>query len=510
MADIEKETLADEHGILTKTEEDVKSARQMYAQMQAETKIENNERYDTLIKSTAMNNPPAINVKTTKLDDGTIAYIPENQSTKKITKPLDAFRDKVLQAEKFYELQPIYYDEADLWWLWNFNKKCWKKIDDIDMCLLLDGHSIDTTNGKNRSEILHALKLTGRRHKPKPFKDTWIQFGNKIVDIETNETFDSTPEYFAVNPIPWTLDPLGCEKTDEMDKLFTEWVDIANVKKLYQIIAYTLLPSYPIKRLFCLVGNGNNGKSKFVNLIEKFIGEMNTCTADLDRLADSSFETSSLYKKLMAIVSETNFSVLRKTSTLKSLTGDDQIKIEFKGKNAFKTKNYAKIFILSNELPATSDYSDGFFSRWLIIDFPHSFSEKQDVLKRIPDYEYNSLASKCVTYLRELLSERAFDNEGDIKDRRKRYEEKSDPLKKFMDENSRETKDNELDIPVWRVHETYDAWAKERRTRQFTIKALSQNLRRLGYQVERVFVGPEKSHDLLPHRHYAVMGITLN
>jgi len=43
-----------------------------------------------------------------------------------------------------------------------------------------------------------------------------------------------------------------------------------------------------------------------------------------------------------------------------------------------------------------------FYRRWTIIDFPNQFTEKKDILKDIPEIEFNNLATKCVVILKNL------------------------------------------------------------------------------------------------------------
>jgi phage/plasmid-associated DNA primase len=102
--------------------------------------------------------------------------------------------------------------------------------------------------------------------------------------------------------------------------------------RINEIVAYCLLPDYPINRLFCFIGGGMNGKSKFLELIEKFVGKENVCSTELDCLLSSRFEVTRLYKKLVCFMGETNFDEISKTSILKKLTGKDLIGFEYKNK----------------------------------------------------------------------------------------------------------------------------------------------------------------------------------
>lgn len=400
---------------------------------------------------------------------------PEKPS-KEFKEAAKRFKGKLEDAERFYEIQPIYYDEANIWWLWNNGKKCWYIVDEVTICNnLYQSIGYDTVNGKERAEILQALKQVGRMYRPKVLSPTWIQFKEIIVDVTTGKEIKASPEYFSVNPIPWELHRDKFMNTPVMDRIFEEWVGKEYVKTLYEIIAYCLLPDYPLHRLFCFIGSGMNGKSCYLRLIEKFIGNSNCCSTELDSLLSSRFEVSRLHKKLVCIMGETNFNELSKTSILKKLTGQDLIGFEYKNKNPFQERNYAKILISTNNLPETTDKTDGFYRRWLIIDFPNQFSEARDILGDIPEEEYQSLALKSVSILYDLLKERRFTGEGDIEARKKSYEDKSNPFDKFYKENIEE--DANGDIPKWEFERNFNSWCKTNRFREHSDMAIAKKMR---------------------------------
>ena len=68
--------------------------------------------------------------------------------------------------------------------------------------------------------------------------------------------------------------------------------------------------------------------------------------------------------------------------------------------------NNATLFIASNSMPITEDRTDGFYRRWLIIDFPNKFEEGSDPLNRINDEEYNNLCLQLFELLPILISRR--------------------------------------------------------------------------------------------------------
>lgn len=385
------------------------------------------------------------------------------------------------QAKEFYESQPYFYDKAGLWWLWNKEDLFWEMTDEVDILNMInEAIGIEVIKSNERNEILNSLKQVGRQNIPKAIKPTWIQFKDQIFDIRTGETLTPTPEFFVTNPIPYPLHKKKYMKTPKMDEIFEEWVGKRHVKTLYEIIAYCLLPSYPLNRLFCFVGAGMNGKSKFLELLTKFLGTNNCTSTELDTLLTSRFEVTRLHKKLLCQMGETNFNEISRTSILKKLTGGDLIGFEYKNKNPFHDKNYAKIVISTNSLPTTTDKTVGFYRRWLIVDFPNEFTEQKNILDDIPKEEYECLTLKCCFVLKELLDARQFTNEGTIQDRMNKYEEKSDFLQKFLDDFIEE--DSQEYITKSDFCKKFISWSRENRHRQLSETTLGAKLKNKGLE----------------------------
>ncbi len=395
--------------------------------------------------------------------------------------------ERLKQSEEFVKIQPLFYDKAQLWWMWNFEKFCYERVDDID---LLNGISralkIDTTNSKNKTEILNGLKQIGRQHIPKEAKETWIQFKDKIVDVKTGEEFKATPEYFITNPIPYGIGKT--EDTPIMDKLFSEWIimkdvqDKSYVDTLYEMIAYASLSHQFLQRLFALHGTGSNGKGCYLKIVEKFLGEDNICTSELKILSSKQFESSALYKKQACIMGEVDVYDMQNTNLLKKLTGEDMIRYEFKGKTPFKEKSATTCFIATNSLPVTPDQSPAYYRRWLIVDFPHIFKVGRDVIAEIPEEEYRNLAKKVIRICKELYEKKGFTNEGDVEERMKRYEARSNPLMRFMELEAEEDPEEHTIFSVF--YKRLIEYLKENRLRTMTKRAVTSALRNEGFQVK--------------------------
>lgn len=405
--------------------------------------------------------------------------IEKEKKAERFGKAIKYFTDKKHLAEQFLKVQPIYFDKSKLWWIWNFDLSCWDLCDETDiMNYISDNSEADTINSTEKNEILEALRQVSRKYKPKEMPKTWIQFKNYIIDLETNQKIKSSPEYFVTNQIPWEIQE--SEETPTMDKIFGEWVGKENIKTLYEIIAYCMINDYPINRIFCFIGAGMNGKSKYLELLRKFIGENNCCSTELDTLISSRFEVTRLYKKLVCQMGETNFGEMSKTSLLKKLSGGDLIGFEYKNKNPFEDINKAKIIISTNNLPTTTDKTIGFYRRWMIIDFPNQFTEKKDILKDIPEEEYNNLCMKSIKILKELLLKREFTNEGTIEERTKRYEDRSDPLEKFIKEFTEE--DPNGSIWKFEFEKRLNEWCENNKFRKMSEMIIGKKMKEKGVE----------------------------
>lgn len=422
----------------------------------------------------------------------------------KVEAAIAAFTDHLDMAKQFIKIQPVYYDKSKMWWMWGFDGFCWEMVDEVDLLNKIDKSLLMTYNtihSQTKNNIIEALKRIGRKNYPKEVPRGWVQFKDKIIDINSNNNSTATPEYHITNPIPWEIG--GSDETPIMDKIFEEWVGKEFVITLYEIIAYCLLPDYPIHRMFCLNGSGLNGKGKFNELLVKFLGPNNVCSSDLDLLMTSRFELGKLYKKLLCQMGETNFNAMKKTSLLKRLTGGDLVGFEFKNKLPFDAYNYSKLLISTNTLPITYDKTLGFYRRWTIIDFPNQFTEERDILEDIPDIEYNNLAKKCIGILNNLLEKREFSNQGTIEDRRKRFEELSNPMMLFVKTYC--IKDHNEFIIFGEFKDRLDSYLLDTGRRVMNAKEIATQLTLDGYERKRT---TEKSDEGYAKTVFQIWGLS--
>lgn len=373
-----------------------------------------------------------------------------------------------------------------------FGRKKYKKLNKIpENCVVFNNYII-YVGSKDPREILSA--------------DNTID-----TDLVDRGYILSNFNYFITNPIPYDYEPEKEPEYPKLKKLMVDWVGEDKVDWLIEAIAYSMLPSNPFELGFILKGKGSNGKSSYCKLVKRIIGEGNYTASNLRNLTESNFGTAQLYKKLVCFLAETDGHKIEKTSVLKAITGNDPIPAEFKNKPNFTFVNYATLFIMTNTVPQTTDKTDGWYRRWLIIDFPKQFTEAKDIFADIPTEEYNALANDCVKRLKVILKNGKLTNEPSIKEKAKIYEKESNPLIYYFNDNYEMTENPDDYVFVYELYNGYiDFCDKNGYSKNATYQSVSSeihtfniisenrtNYNKQGNPSNKAFIGIRKKQELI-------------
>ena len=213
-----------------------------------------------------------------------------------------------------------------------------------------------------------------------------IAVNNGILNIKSRilMPFDENTRFFSKIPVDYVPE-LKCDKIIEFFEDIIEYDD--DIILLQEFFGYILYKSYPIEKAFMLLGKGRNGKGQFLELIKRFVGAENSAAISLQKICDdTSFDLSELHKKLVNVGGDIPDTFIKETGIFKSLTGNDYIGVRRKFLNNLNFINYAKLIFACNKLPRSSDNSIGFWSRWILINFPYRFVDEEE-LKTLSEEE---------------------------------------------------------------------------------------------------------------------------
>lgn len=258
---------------------------------------------------------------------------------------------------------------------------------------------------------------------------------NGLLNLKTKKLMPFSPEYFILSGSNARYDPEA--SSEDIEKFASEIVDKDDINTLQEISGYCLWRDYIIHKAFMLVGEGANGKSTFLELVRMLLGHENTTTIALQDFAYQRFAIGNLYGKAANIYPDLPDKALRTTGALKMLTGGDTVSAEYKFKNKFTFKNYAKMLFACNKVPETSDDTTAFFRRWVIINFPNQFLDTnpktdKNILARLTTEEsLSGFLNWALVGLERLLEQKKFSKAKSVDETREIWIRASSPVKAF-------------------------------------------------------------------------------
>ena len=240
--------------------------------------------------------------------------------------------------------------------------------------LMINRRMIDyirTLTSVQRREVMSYLYLIA--DEPIEKSPYFITTQNGMIDIrEPNTLKPFTPDVFTTNMVNATYDPLAYDEVVDktIDKLVQNDSELRLVME--EMIGYCLLPTARFQKALLLTGGGSNGKSTFLEMLSEFLGSENVSSLSLSEL-NHNFKLSEITSKLANIGDDISGEYLEDTSIFKKLVTGEDITVDKKNEQPYKLRNTAKLIFASNDLPMSSDKSDGMERRLTIVPFNARF-----------------------------------------------------------------------------------------------------------------------------------------
>ena len=147
------------------------------------------------------------------------------------------------------------------------------------------------------------------------------------------------------------------------------------VQFVYELLGYSILPTQFLRKAVLLLGPSGTGKSTVLYLLEKLVGQGASSFVSLHQLSDDRFAAADLFGKLVNIGGDLDSTVIKNTGQFKSLTGGDLIRADKKYAKPVSFRSSATMWFAANEAPPSSDHSDAYRGRWVVL--PMTFQPKK-------------------------------------------------------------------------------------------------------------------------------------
>ena len=267
-----------------------------------------------------------------------------------------------------------------------------------------------------------------------------IAFRNGIYDILTGELQPFSPSVVITNRIPWDYNPNAySELADKtLDKIACHDEQVRTI--LEECIGSCFYRSNKLGggKAFILTGEGSNGKSTFIAMMQHLLNEDNIAALDLKEL-DQKFQNTALFGKLANLGDDISDEFIVNASIFKKFVTGERVQVQNKGEKPFEFNNYAKFLFSANNIPRIKDKTGAVLRRLIIVPFNASFS-KDD-----PDYDdhitYKLQEQDVMEYLIVLglsalkrVLEHGFTESEKVQEQLKEYEETNNPILGFFEE----------------------------------------------------------------------------
>jgi len=412
--------------------------------------------------------------------------------TNKKVSPKTKFKPR-FYSEKVLASYSLKYDKYRRFWIYDNDAGIWKNGAEVRLNSILRKDILGSNDYKRYcvGEILEDLKgLTLVNEQLEEPPAHLIPLQNKIYDLDSGKFLDYQPDYFFINKLPVEINTKN-RKCPTIEKILSQLVRPEDVITLYEILAYVLYRDYPYPKLFIVYGEGGNGKTTYVRIMERIIGVDNISSVSLNDLQYNRFASSELFGKLANVSGEMDYDVLKKTSKLKQCCGQDLITCERKFRQPFPFRNHTKMIFLTNEVPPTEDKTVAFYRRPFLVEFPNKFiiGKNADpmIVEKISQEEFEGLAWKCLKVLKKLRKrDFVFSRHQATQDVAKQYEELSNPLDKFLNEKTERDIDDH--ILKGKFNERFMAYLAENRFRMWTAHKIGKAMYEKGFGEELISV----------------------
>lgn len=316
--------------------------------------------------------------------------------------------------------------------------------------------------------IIMDYRLSKKSSDINRYPTTWINFQNGMYDLLNDQMYKHDPGYFSINQIPHTYDPTADFNGSIAQQFFEGLIpDQADREMFFAYAGYCMTMDTHFQKFLVMTGAPGSGKSTAINMLIDMIGTRNTCGIALQELGER-FTATELLGKLLNACADLPKKALEQVDAVKRITGEDQIKGEYKGGKMFWFRSYAKLIFSANQMPKSYDEkTTAFFRRLLMINIskkgPQIENLKEGLARSMPAF-----ICRCVQSIRVVYAAGVELDSPNSKRLVHEYYRNSDSVTAFMEDCTERANGSRIERK--KLFNRYEEYCTEEQ-----LKALSRN-----------------------------------
>jgi putative DNA primase/helicase len=253
-------------------------------------------------------------------------------------------------------------------------------------------------------------------------------------------------------------------------------------KLIFQYIGYVFLRKMKLEKILFFYGDGANGKSVLMDIIEALVGEEQCFKAQLEDITGDKYTRAQLGNYILNVCSE--ISNRLKTDIFKLLASREPLPARHPYGRPFKVTEYATCIFSMNNFPKDVEQTNAFFRRFLIVEFGITIPEEEadtELAKKIIATEMSGVLNYVIKGANSLLKNGKFDIPPEVAEAIKKLDNVFTYLKQY---EYRPSRSNKHWITLDEMHKSYENYCDDDDSRAVSKRTFAKRLRDLGYVVE--------------------------
>ncbi|MGS0433388.1 DNA primase family protein [Bacillus paranthracis] len=249
----------------------------------------------------------------------------------------------------------------------------------------------DSWKSNYEAEVSKALQREAPTVDEMNTKRDFINVRNGMLNLSTFRLEAHSPDFLSTVQIPIDYDSnaQAPKFLGFMNGITVNDEDLIGVHQ--ELIGYWLTGDTKAEKAVYYYGSGANGKSVLASIITELVGPQNVSSVPLSKFNDQ-FGMESMIGKSLNISAENEMGgKALKTENFKAIVSGDNITINIKYRPAISYRPYCRLVFLVNNLPDSSDVTEGYFRKIIIVPFSRTFKKeernvdlKDELLKELP------------------------------------------------------------------------------------------------------------------------------
>ena len=288
--------------------------------------------------------------------------------------------------------------------------------------------------------------------------------------------------------LPFAYDPTAtCPIFDQtLATIFGNAKDPASVVDLVlRLAGYIIGPDRSHAMVIVFLGEGSNGKSMLVKIIQRLLSPHAALFGSLSRMTTAPASLKSLRGKRMFVDTDVAADLVWSDALLKRLSETTPLTINFGGQDDVTFENQAVPLLLCNSVPGLSDLTHGMRRRLVVVPFDRTFAPDEidaTLLDRIVATEMSGILNRAVAGWQQLKREGRIIECDDTAAARQELLAAASPIIGFIGDAC--VVENGVSVLRSAFFTAYREWAEA--SGRHVSKAATEHLTQLGYRVKKV------------------------